>query len=220
MNLPIKVGALVLLLMSMVVAISMADSKYVSEDFEITMRTGAGKDRKIIALIPSGREVEVVTPGDEWTEVRTANGKQGWVLTRYLTDELPTALVLERLRQKHANLISKNEELRKQASQLSAQNKQLSGDLNQTQKGLEKLNTAHETLKNESGAFLKLKAKYEKTLKALDQERTKAKKLDSNLTRLSTNEFTKGILYGGGFIILGFVVGWILKRPKRRSPLL
>ena len=99
MQVPVKIADLGQLILS--VAMVTAESKYVSEDFEITLRTGPGTDRKIIELIPSGREVEIVTPGDEWTEVQTPGGKQGWVLTRYLTNELPTALKLDHLQARY-----------------------------------------------------------------------------------------------------------------------
>ena len=220
MNSPIKFGLLVLFVTLLTAAVVAADSKYVSEDFEITMRTGPGNDRKILALVPSGREVQVISSGEEWSEVQLPSGKQGWVLTRYLTDKLPTAIALERLQARHAKVLAQNEALQKQVAELSGKEKELSTELADTQKDLGQLNKAHENLKSESANVLQLKNNYDKALKELKTARSKADTAESEFNRLSNNQITTGMLYGGGLLILGFIVGFIMKKPKRRSPLL
>jgi SH3 domain protein len=216
----IKAGVLALLMVTFVAASAAAESKYVSEDFEITMRTGPGTDRKIISLIPSGHQVEIVTPGEEWTEVLLPNGKQGWVLTRYLTDEVPTTLKLERLQERYDKTLAENKDLTAKMTQMSSDNSRLTKDLDKTQTDLSQLTTAHETLKSESADFLKLKSEYETTVKEMKEARTKAEKAESALNQLAGSEFNKGLLYGGGLLIFGFIVGYILKRPRRRAPLM
>ncbi len=200
--------------------IAAAETKYVTEDLTVTFRTGPGTDRKIQRMLPSGRALEVVTPGDEWTEVRLASGDQGYVLTRYLTGKEPAFQVLARLQEKHAQTVAKNEALRQNVNQLSAENQRLSGELGVTQKNLSKLDSDHKTLKSESTEFLKLKAKYQKILKENSESRTKAEKLEKELAQLNSSEINTGLLYGGGLLLLGLILGFILKRPKRRSPLM
>jgi SH3 domain protein len=216
----IKTCVLVLLSAILLTANAAAERRYVSEEFEITMRTGPGSDRKIISLIPSGQEVDVVNAGEEWSEVVLANGKQGWVLSRYLTEQLPTALKLERLQQRYDKILAENKELSAQATKLGTDNSRLTNELDQTQTDLNQLTSAHETLKSESAEFLKLKSKYETAVKEMKEASTKAEKAESALNQLAGNEFNKGLLYGGGLLIFGFIVGYILKRPKRRAPLM
>ena len=40
------------------------------------------------------------------------------------------------------------------------------------------------------------------------------------LNRLSNNQVYRGMLYGAGLLALGFIVGFIVKKPKRRSGLM
>jgi SH3 domain protein len=216
----IKIGTLVLLGMLFVVATSAAETKYVTEELNITLRTGAGTDRKIIAFPNAGDPLEIITPGEEYTEVMTRSGKQGFVLTRYLTDKEPASAVLARLEQKYSQLSEKYEELKQKASQATGDSRSLSEELAKTQKELEELTAAHETLKKESKQFLELKAKYEKANKEAAEARTKADKVDKELQQLYSSEINTGLLYGGGLIVLGFITGFIVKRPKRRSPLM
>ena len=215
----IKTSLFIFLAFILFAAQALAESKYISEDFEVTLRTGPGSDRKIISLIPSGRAVEVINAGEEWSQV-AYNDKTGWVLTRYLTNKVPTALVLERLQKNHKALLEQKQALDEKLAQLSSQNQGLSQELKQTQSDLTQVNTTYESLKSESGEYLKLKSKYEKAVKDMKSAQAKADKIESDFIKLSSSELNKGMLYGGGLVFVGFIIGFILKRPKRRTPLL
>ncbi|MEJ2037917.1 MAG: TIGR04211 family SH3 domain-containing protein [Desulfosarcinaceae bacterium] len=171
MQVTIKTSILIILTMVLIATQALAESKYVAEDFEITMRTGPGSDRKIISLIPSGRSVDII-------------------------------------------------KLDKKVNALGSENQRLSKDLGQTQSELTNVNKTYETLKSESGEFLKLKAKYEKAVKDMNAAQNRADKAESQFIRLSSSDLNKGMLYGGGLVFVGFILGFILKRPKRRSPLM
>lgn len=220
MNGVMRIGILALILVALAVAVGMAQTKYVSEDFEITMRTGPGNDRKIIAMVPSGREVEVVEAGDEWSLVRLPSGKEGWVLSRYLTSELPTPMKLQRLETRYNSLQEQNKSLQEKLAETSSDSSSLGAELKQTQQQLKSVETAHEALKRDSADFIKFKATYEKNLKELNEIRTKADQLESDLKKLASSQLIEGILYGGGLVIIAFIAGWVMKKPKRRAGLL
>lgn len=220
MNLASKVGTFVLLGLMLVATTGAAETKYVTEDLNITLRTGPGTDRKIIAFPNAGDPLEVITPGEEYTEVVTRGGKQGFVLTRYLTDKEPSSQLLARLEQKYSQLKEKYEELQQKSTQLSGSSKDLSEELDKTRKELTQLTASYDTLKSESKEYLQLKGKYEKSVKEAAEARAKSDKVEKELQQLYSSEINTGILYGGGLIVLGFITGFIVKRPKRRSPLM
>ena len=219
MQLTIKTVFFVLFTVALAAAAAQAQTRYVTEDLTITLRTGPGSDRKIIAMIPSGDAVEIVSSGDEWSQVRYSD-KEGYVLTRYLTDRLPPAIALAQLQRKYDDLSTRHKQAQEQLDQISNQNKTLNSELSQTQSDLGKLNKAHETLKSESTEFLKLKARYEKAVKEMKSAKDKYEEIDSAFNKLANNQLNKGLLYGGGLVFLGLVLGFVLKRPKRRSPLM
>jgi SH3 domain protein len=220
MNMMTKVGISALLGLLLAAATGLAESKYVTQDLTITLRTGPGTDRKIIAFPSAGDPLEVVSPGEEYTEVRTPNGKQGFVLTRYLTSKEPPDRVLARLQRQYQQVLEKYEALKQKSSQLSGDNQGLSGDLTKTKRDLEQLTIEHETLKAESKQYLELKAKYTKAVKDAAEARAKSNKVDKELQQMYSSQINTGLLYGGGLIVLGFVTGFIVKRPRRRSPLM
>ncbi|MBR9980288.1 MAG: TIGR04211 family SH3 domain-containing protein [Desulfatitalea sp.] len=198
----------------------MAATRYISEEFEVPMRSGQSTEHRIISLVPTGRNVELVTPGDEWSMVRLSNGREGWVLTRYLTDKMPSAMQLERLERRHAEVMSQNSALQERASELTAENRGLTETLAQTQQQLETIETAHEALKQESAEFLSLKSEFEQIQNALAEARTRSDEFESALNQVTNSQLYQGLLYGGGLVIVGFIAGFILKKPKRRSPLM
>jgi SH3 domain protein len=80
---------------------------YINDSMKITMRTGPATDRKIIALLGVGQEVEVLKSENEWTMVRLLNGKEGWVISRFLTSQTPDSIQLEALMKNHSTLQTK-----------------------------------------------------------------------------------------------------------------
>jgi SH3 domain protein len=199
---------------------AMADTLYVTEEFEITMRTGPGVDRKIIALIRSGQRVEEVSKSEEWTEIRLPSNKTGWVLTRYLSPKEPCALIKEHLQTEFNLLQTDKTELAAKNSDLEAENQRLEAQLASTQASLERVTGDYDSLKTESTDFLKLKTQFKKVTTELEETKTKADKYEDETSRLLRNQNIKWFLAGAGVILIGFIIGFSSRRQKRRSSLL
>jgi SH3 domain protein len=201
-------------------ATSVAETVYVSEDFEITMRTGPGTDRKIISLVQSGKALEIMEKGEEWSMVRTHNGKEGWVLNRYLTASQPCAMVLDRVRQDYDVLAAKFEDMKAKFEDLNAQKKVTDADLSQSQQDRDELSAAYETLRKESSEFLKLKKRHQEVAANLEAERTRSAKLDEENLQMKRNRIIQWVLTGGGIMLVGFFIGlFSSSRRKQRSSL-
>ena len=66
-----------------------AEDVWISDQFEVMLRTGPSTTNAIERMLPSGTPLEAVERDDEtgYTRVRTANGAEGWVLSRYIMTE-------------------------------------------------------------------------------------------------------------------------------------
>ncbi|BBO78768.1 hypothetical protein DSCW_61850 [Desulfosarcina widdelii] len=197
-------------------AIAAAETVYVSENFEITMRTGPGTERKIISLVQSGKALEMIEKGEEWSLVRAPNDKEGWVLNRYLTTSQPSAMVLERVRQDYDVLSAKYDDLKEKYQALQDQKKVADADLSQNSQDLSELSKAYEDLKKESADFLKLKRQYEKTAADLESEKNRSAELDTENMQMKRNRIIQWVWTGGGIMLLGFFLG--LFSSSRRKP--
>ena len=73
-----------------------AETRYVSDQLRITVRSGTSTGHAVITTIDSGEAVEVLQRDEAtgYTQVRLKNGKQGWALSRYL---LPRPIARDQL---------------------------------------------------------------------------------------------------------------------------
>ena len=83
--------SILLLLVTFVLsgATAIAETAWVSDRFEITLRSGPSTSNAIQLMLSSGTEIEVLEADSEsgYSRIRTAGGTEGWVLTRYLMNE-------------------------------------------------------------------------------------------------------------------------------------
>ena len=209
----------VLLILCLFATTIEAETRYVSDHLKITLRSGPSTGNKILAVLESGQIVEVINPGDEWTQVKMADGKTGWVLSRYLTPNATHNLRLERLQGKHKNLMTQAAALIEENNQLKAENKTIKTEFETTQKQLQKTDTEFETLKSEAGEFITLKSNYERVASQLAEQTEKAQKLEEQVTKMEMNYAIKWFLAGSAVLIVGFLIGFSTKRQRRRPSL-
>jgi SH3 domain protein len=195
------------------------ETMYVSDILKLTLRTGPSTENKILAVIASGQQLEVVEFGKEWSQVQLPNGKEGWVLSRYLTPHETNNVKLDRLQAKHKNLMTQAAALLEENNRLQAENKKLESEFKTNQKQAVKARSDYETLKTEAAEFISLKSKYKEAVSQLTEQTAKAEKFEEQLTRLEMSTYIKWFLAGSGVLIVGFLIGFSTKRQRRRPAL-
>ena len=196
------------------------ETMYVSDILKLTLRTGPSIENKIISVLESGQVMEVIKFGDEWSRVQLPNGKEGWVLSRYLTDRETHNIKLERLEAKHKNLMIQAAELLEENNRLQRDNAKLSTELKANEKQLAKIQTDYEALKAEAADFLTLKTNYNRATSQLAEQTAKANQLEEQVSSLEMNAYIKWFLAGSGVLIIGFLIGFSTKRQRRRPALM
>ena len=197
-----------------------AETKYVGDLNEITCRTGPGVDHKIIMVLKSGQQVEVIQEGEDWTKVRLPSEREGWVLNRFITSSPPSSLLLKGLKEKNKVLILQNASLLEETMKIQAQSKNLAAEFEIYKQRFSELQKAYETLKKESGDYFRLKSRYGKTEQQLDEQTGKIEKLEEEITNIQRSHNIKWFLSGAGVLVLGFWIGFSAKRQRRRATLL
>jgi len=121
-----------------------AQSMWVSDQFEIMLRTGPSTSNAIERMLPSGTALEVVERDEEagYSRVRTAAGTEGWVLTRYLMSE-PSA------REQLASLTGRLTNANAQGSTLSSQLDAVQGEYDTASRRISDLEGEKSALEDE-----------------------------------------------------------------------
>jgi SH3 domain protein len=204
----------------LIAAMAHAETLYVTDKMQITFRTGPGNDRKILSLLNSGQQVTFLQPEGEWANVSLQNGKEGWVLQRYLSAEVPCRIRIEDVSQALEGLKTELEAAQKTTQQLETERVRLAMDLKNTRHELANTKQSYEKLKKDAAGFLELKARHDKTVKQLSAQTQKADTLDKDLTGALRRQNIRWFLGGAGVLLFGFIMGFSSKRQKRHSSLL
>lgn len=190
-----------------------AETGYVSGVMEVTLRTGQGTSNKVIAMVRSGEALEMLETGDRWTRVRIPSGKEGWILTRFITNERPRKLQLERLKKKYEKLADRYNTLKEKSAGLKVENAKLSEALAARNKGLSEVTTAFEALKERSAEFFELETNYKKSSAELSRQKERTELLEDRLSEKNIRWF----LCGAGVLFTGILLGGIARRKKQTS---
>ena len=197
-----------------------AENIYVTDVLKLTLRSGPSTEHKILSVIESGQQLEILDRGPEWTLVRLPNDKEGYVLTRYLSTTPTAGIRLQRLQEKHKSLMQQTASLLEENARFKSENNQLNSSLGSNEKTLEQERAEYEKLKADSAQFLTLKSKYDKAAAQLEEQTKRADTLEEQLNRFEMNQYIKWFLAGSGVLLVGFIIGFSARRQRRRPSLL
>ena len=201
-------------------AVGFAETRYVTDLLKLPLRTGASTEYKILDLVKSGQQLEVVEPGKDWSKVRLPNGKEGYVLNRYLVGQPTSAVQLAKLQTKYTSLRQQATALIEENSRFKEENKTFKSTLDSNETALTKLETDYKELKTGAAEFLNLKKKYKEVSTKLGEQTKKANTLDKELSGLEMNQYIKWFLAGSGVLLVGFIIGFSARRGRRRPSLM
>ena len=216
----VKRFALALLLLTVAGGLH-AETRYVTDQLKITMRSGESTTHKIVRMLPSGYPVEVLETNRDsgYSKIRTGDGKTGYVLTRQLM-KIPSAR--ERLEKAEARL----QELQEEPGRLSTKLTTLRDEHQTLQGAHAKVTDERNNLAQELDAIQRTAANAIR----ISNERNELRKQVATLTRqvedlkqenreLSNDTAQNWFLIGAGVIVGGIIIGLILPhlRLQRRK---
>ena len=198
-----------------------AETRYVTDQLKITMRSGESTTHKIIRMLPSGYPVEVLETNRDsgYSRIQTGDGKTGFVLTRQLMN---TPSARERLEKAEARL----QELQEEPGRLTTK-------LMTLQDEHQKLQGAHTEMTGERDRLAQELEAIQRTASnaiRISNERNELRKQVATLTRqvedlkqenreLGNDTAQNWFLIGAGVIVGGIILGLILPhlRLQRRK---
>jgi SH3 domain protein len=209
-----------------------AEKLYVKPSSEITMRRGKGTDFKIIAVLKDGTPVEMLAEVDDWAQVRLESGREGWVLRRYLSDSPPLGQQVELLQQEKEVLTETTQTLKNRVDQLTAEKDEIEGRLSDEKAEVERqlnqciverttINEDYLTLQDDTADVIQTKTDLGAARTRVEDLERQVGSLKKENERLGKTEMLKWFMAGGGVFFLGWIIGMISRKSrKKRSSLL
>ncbi|MFH0728797.1 MAG: TIGR04211 family SH3 domain-containing protein [Pseudomonadota bacterium] len=194
-----------------------AETLYVSEIRELSLRSGPGSDHKIASFVSTGQPLTVLETSGDWTRIQTAQGKEGWILTRFLKKEAPSQMAVYELEKKHQQVNTEKTNLASENEALKAKNKAIETELAAAKEAVSRLETNYEKLKKDSTEVLAIKAQAQESAEAVTKEKERADKFENDYALLNYEQRIKWFLSGGGVLLLGFILGFSAKSSRRKT---
>ena len=199
-----------------VVGVAHAQSAYVTDVFEITLRSGPTNSNKILKMLPSSTPVEVLRTDKDWSLVRS-DGMEGWVLARYLTRTAPAALQVERFAKENESLRAKMAEMTDKTSATAGENQALLDRLNRAETELASLQQRYAELEQGSKAYVDLKRAHDELLALQAETAQRAEALEMKNRDLSGDTQFRWFLTGAGVVGASLLFGLVLGRMQRKK---
>ena len=134
----------------------LADSKYVTDDLQLSLYEKSNSKGKLLQKLPSGTRLEVLKEDGLFARVKTPDGTIGWTKAGFLVEEKPARAQLRELQQQHSQLQQELETAREQlktsnqlATELRAEKIQVALELAQERENQQSESTKHSELQQE-----------------------------------------------------------------------
>ena len=192
-----------------------AADKYVSDVIYIPVRSDKNPQASILQQgLASGTKLNFIreetgTDNNLWSFVITPDGTEGWVRSQNVTDKPTAALQLAALSSSSRDLVAlqtENVQLKEQLAKIQQEHQQLLADT--------------EDMRQAATTAFNLEEEHQRMLKDNQLLQTHADVLKAENEKLKNTDRFNHWVYGGGLIVGGVLLSFILQalgRRKRRS---
>ncbi len=213
-----KIVTLALILCSASVA---AKTAYVTDQLDITLRTGETTSHRILRMLPTGERLEVLgtNPQSGYTKVRTSNGAEGYVLTRQLVDQPVARDRLAEAEAEVASLKAAPGELSSRLANLTEQHRTLQKNFEELKQNKTQVDQEYAALQRTSTNAVRIANERNELRKQVAELTREVEEVKQQNRELENKTAQNWFLIGAGVVVGGIVLGLILPhlRVRRRK---
>jgi SH3 domain protein len=203
------------------VSAASAESAWVSDEFEITLRSGPSTSNAIELMLGSGTELEVLERDAEsgYSRVRTGGGTEGWVLTRYLMNEPAAREQLARLTSQLTNEASRGSSLNAQLGAIRSEHDTATKRIETLEREKSRLEEELAEIQRTAANVLAINNQNKQLREELAAEEIRVATLEQENRELSGQTTRYWFMSGALVLVVGMVLGlWLPRiRWQRRS---
>ena len=197
-------------------AAALAETVWVSDEFEIMLRTGPSTSNAIERMLSSGTELDVLeTDADSgYSRVRTVAGTEGWVLSRYLMPEQPARDQLLRLTGQLTNANARGSTLGSQLDAIRAEQARAESRIGELETERDQLQSELNEIKRKSAGVLAIDSQNQDLRLQLTDAEMKVSVLEQENESLGAQKARYWFITGALVLAGGILLGLILPRIK------
>ncbi len=191
-------------------------SAWVSDQFEVMLRTGPSTSNAIQLMVDSGTELQILGEDADagYTQVRTGGGTEGWVLTRYLMNEPSAREQLITLSQQLTDATSDSSGLGSQLSAIRGEYEQATRQIRQLEQENGRLQSELDSITEKAANTLAIDRQNQDLQQQLTASEIKVSTLEQENETLGSKTTRNWFLAGAFVLFVGIILGLILPRMK------
>lgn len=189
---------------------------YVTDQLEITLRSGPTLENRIIKMLGTGTPLEELEEREGWTRVRTAGGEEGWVLSRYLTGEAPKGPRLEGALQQVDRLKADAAGIRGEFEAVRGERDRLTREAEDLRARLEALDKEYAAWKRANENVVALREQATALEGEQKTSRAEMERLRADNERLRSRETFYWFFAGAAVLLLGWTLGFLYSSSRGR----
>jgi SH3 domain protein len=196
--------------------IASAKTRYVTDIFQVTLRSGTSTKNEIVRMLPSGTALEVLESDAKsgYTRVRTPSGKEGWILTRYLMD-LPSARArLSRAETRLAEVEQQLNKIKEESKALSAQKNELGNERKNLNDQNMKLSKELARIKQISANAIQMSSENQRLKKQMAENDREIQFLQQENASLQDRSNRDWFMVGALVVVASMIFGILLTRIR------
>ncbi len=200
-----------------------AETRYVSDQLIVTVRSGKGNQYKILETLPTATPVTVLEVDKDYIKVVTAKGTEGYIRSQYLMKSLPKSVQIKQLKKEIASsqqqLEAQQQKFQACQDESAAQKNQLaelSAQLDQMRQSLEKKEKEYKTLLSSSENVLGLTTENQQLVEENNLQNSELLVLREENQNFHRSNMIQWFLAGAGVFLGGWIIGKISRKKQRR----
>ncbi|MBT8083658.1 MAG: TIGR04211 family SH3 domain-containing protein [Woeseia sp.] len=198
-----------------------AEPAWVSDQFEVMLRTGPSTTNAIQLMVDSGTRLEVIErdASSGYSRVRTPGGTEGWVLTRYLMREPAARQQLEQLTAQLTDAKASGGSLQEQLQAVRAQYQQATATINTLEREKQSLQTELDEIRRTAADVLAINNQNQRLQQQVTDAGIRIDTLEEENSNLSGQKNRNWFITGACVLFAGMLLGLWLPRMRwqRRS---
>lgn len=205
--------------LSLLTGQSHAEDAYVTDSFKVTLRTGPSTENKIISMISSGQQVEVMESENGWSHVRLRDNnvdKEGWILSRYIMKRRPWRAEAISLGNANTEMKERLPKISKSLDDALRREKILVTRLEEKSSQFDTMKNEYEALKTGAASYMELREKEAATQKAFEKTQEELQKLTEENRILISSKRNLWFLSGALVLLFGIIIGLAIGRKQSR----
>ncbi|MFK8053277.1 MAG: TIGR04211 family SH3 domain-containing protein [Woeseiaceae bacterium] len=195
-------------------------TRYVTDQFEVTMRRGPSTDNAIVRMLSSGTALQVIDadPASGYTRVKlTTSNTEGFVLTRYLMSEQDARSQLAALQERLVTLRDQSGDRGRELDDLRQANAQSTQRIVGLEQENQRLQSELSALQTKAANVVNIDRENTTLRKELTDTQIQLQSTEEENRELSSRRVMQWFIIGAVVLLVGIVLGLILPGMRRRK---